>query len=156
DLEMNQDSTIEQRAVPKAARAVARIDALDWQEIGKSLDEQGSATLAGVLTAQEWKAPARLYANEDGFRSRVVMERHGFGRGEYKYLRYPLPDIVEGIRTELYSRLAPVANRWNESMKINVRYPAKHAEFIKRCHAAGQERPTPLLLQYGQGDFNCL
>ena len=143
-------------ALPKAAEAVARIEALDWQEIGKNLDEQGNAALASVLTPQECKALASLYPNEDGFRSRVVMERHGFGRGEYKYFSYPLPDIIEGMRTELYSRLAPLANKWNESMKIDVRYPAKHAQFIKRCHDAGQERPTPLLLQYGAGDFNCL
>ena len=84
------------------------------------------------------------------------MGRYGFGRGEYKYFSYPLPDIIEDIRTELYSRLAPLANKWNESMKIDVRYPAKHAQFINRCHDAGQERPTPLLLQYGAGDFNCL
>ena len=143
-------------ALPKAAEAVARIEALDWQEIGKNLDEQGNAALASVLTPQECKALASLYPNEDGFRSRVVMERHGFGRGEYKYFSYPLPDIIEGMRTELYSRLAPLANKWNESMKIDVRYPAKHAQFIKRCHDDGQERPTPLLLQYGAGDFNCL
>src|SRR5215475_1994105 len=143
-------------ALPKAARAVARVEALDWQEIGKNLDEQGNAALAGVLTPQECKALARLYPNEDGFRSRVVMERHVFGRGEYKYFSYPLPDIIEGMRTELYSRLAPLANKWYESMKIDVRYPPKHAQFIKRCHDAGQRRPTPLLLQYGAGDFNCL
>jgi hypothetical protein len=134
----------------------ARIEALDWQEIGKNLDEQGNAVLAGVLTPQECMALANLYPNEEGFRSRVVMGRHGFGRGEYKYFSYPLPDIVEGMRTELYSRLAPLANKWNESMKSDVRYPATHAQFIKRCHDAGQERPTPLLLQYGVGDFNCL
>jgi uncharacterized protein len=143
-------------ALPNGARALARIEALDWQEIGKNLDEQGNAALAGILTPQECEALAGLYANDDGFRSRVVMERHGFGRGEYKYFSYPLPDIVEGMRTELYSRLAPLANRWNESMKSDVRYPATHAQFIKRCHDAGQERPTPLLLQYGAGDFNCL
>jgi len=143
-------------ALPNGARALARIEALDWQEIGKNLDEQGNAALAGILTPQECEALAGLYANDDGFRSRVVMERHGFGRGEYKYFSYPLPDIVEGMRTELYSRLAPLANRWNESMKSDVRYPATHAQFIKRCHDAGQERPTPLLLQYGEGDFNCL
>ena len=134
----------------------ARIEALDWQEIGKNLDEQGNAVLAGVLTPQECMALANLYPNEEGFRSRVVMGRHRFGRGEYKYFSYPLPDIVEGMRTELYSRLAPLANKWNESMKSDVRYPAKHAQFIKRCHDAGQERPTPLLLQYEAGDFNCL
>ena len=143
-------------ALPNAARAVARIEALDWQGILRNLDEQGNAGLPGVLTSQECKALARLYPNEDFFRSRVVMERHGFGRGEYKYFSYPLPDIIEGMRTELYSRLAPLANKWNESMKIDVRYPAKHAQFIKRCHDAGQKRPTPLLLQYGAGDFNCL
>jgi len=143
-------------ALPNGPRAVARIEALDWQEIGKNLDELGNAALAGILTPQECEALAGLYANDDGFRSRVVMERHGFGRGEYKYFSYPLPDIVEGMRTELYSRLAPLANRWNESMKSDVRYPATHAQFIKRCHDAGQERPTPLLLQYGAGDFNCL
>ena len=142
--------------LPKAAKTFARIEALDWQEIGQNLDEQGYAALAGVLTPQECKALASLYPNEDGFRSRVVMGRHGFGRGEYKYFSYPLPDIIEEMRTELYSRLAPLANKWNESMKIDVRYPAKHAQFIKRCHDAGQKRPTPLLLQYGPGDFNCL
>ncbi|HYR86149.1 MAG TPA: 2OG-Fe(II) oxygenase [Terriglobia bacterium] len=117
-------------ALPKATKAFARIEPLDWQEIGKNLDEQGNAVLAGVLTLQECKALASLYPNEDGFRSRVVMGRYGFGRGEYKYFSYPLPDIIEDIRTELYSRLAPLANKWNESMKIDVRYPAKHAQFI--------------------------
>src|SRR5215475_5364699 len=143
-------------ALPKAARVLARLGALDWQEIGKNLDEQGNAALPGVLTPQECTALASLYPNEDGFRSRVVMERHGFGRGEYKYFSYPLTEIIEEMRTELYGRLAPLANRWNESMNIDVRYPAKHAQFIKRCHHAGQKRPTPLLLQYGAGDFNCL
>ena len=118
--------------LPKAAKTFARIEALDWQEIGQNLDEQGYAALAGVLTPQECKALASLYPNEGVFRSRVVMERHGFGRGEYKYFSYPLPDIIEEMRTELYSRLAPLANKWNESMKIDVRYPAKHAQFIKR------------------------
>jgi hypothetical protein len=143
-------------ALPKAVKAVARIEALDWQKIGNNLNEQGDAVLTGVLTPLECKALASLYPNEDGFRSRVVMGRHGFGRGEYKYFSYPLPDIIEAMRTELYRRLAPLANKWNESMKIDVRYPAKHAQFIKRCHDAGQERPTPLLLQYRAGDFNCL
>jgi len=153
---MTTETEISAAALRKPARAVARIEALDWQEIGTNLDEQGNAALTNVLTPQECKALAGLYRNEDGFRSRVVMERHGFGRGEYKYFSYPLPDIIEGMRTELYSRLAPLANKWNESMKIDVRYPAKHAQFIKRCHDAGQKRPTPLLLQYGAGDFNSL
>ena len=136
--------------------AVAGIEALDWQEILTNLDEQGNAVLPGVLTPPECQALASLYPIEDGFRSRVVMERHGFGRGEYKYFSYPLPDIIKRIRAELYGRLAPLANKWNESLKIDVRYPADHAQFIKRCHDAGQKRPTPLLLQYAAGDFNCL
>jgi hypothetical protein len=136
--------------------AVARVSGLDWRQIGKDLDEQGSALLQGVLSAEECKAVAALYPEESIFRSRVVMGRHGFGRGEYKYFSYPLPRLIEGLRTELYPRLAPVANRWNEAMGIEVRYPDKHADFVQRCHGAGQLRPTPLLLQYGPGDYNCL
>jgi hypothetical protein len=97
-----------------------------------------------------------MYPDDAGFRSRVVMTRHGFGRGEYKYFRYPLPDLVEDLRTSLYPRLAPIANRWNEALRIDVRYPKTHAEFLERCHKTGQRRPTPLLLQYGEGDYNCL
>jgi uncharacterized protein len=137
-------------------KAVARVNGLDWRQIGKDLDEQGSALLQGVLSAEECKAVAALYPEESIFRSRVVMGRHGFGRGEYKYFSYPLPRLIEGLRTELYSRLAPVANRWNEAMGIEVRYPDKHVDFVQRCHDAGQLRPTPLLLQYGPGDYNCL
>jgi hypothetical protein len=136
--------------------AVARVKGLDWRQIGKDLDEQGSALLQGVLSAEECKAVAALYPEESIFRSRVVMGRHGFGRGEYKYFSYPLPRLIEGLRTELYPRLAPVANRWNEAMGIEVRYPDKHVDFVQRCHDAGQLRPTPLLLQYGPGDYNCL
>jgi hypothetical protein len=136
--------------------AVARVNGLDWRQIGKDLDEQGSALLQGVLSAEECKAVAALYPEESIFRSRVVMGRHGFGRGEYKYFSYPLPRLIEGLRTELYPRLAPVANHWNETMGIEVRYPDKHTDFVQRCHDAGQLRPTPLLLQYGPGDYNCL
>jgi hypothetical protein len=136
--------------------AVARVKELDWLRIGKELDEQGSCLLQAVLSSAECQALASLYERESIFRSRVVMGRHGFGRGEYKYFNYPLPELVQGLRTALYPRLAPVANRWNTAMGIDVRYPERHEEFIERCHDAGQKRPTPLLLQYGEGDFNCL
>jgi len=139
-----------------ADRAVARVNALDWQEIGDNLDQQGSALIQHVLSAAECEALAALYSEESIFRSRVVMGRHGFGRGEYKYFNYPLPDLVQGLRTTLFAALAPVANRWNAAMKIEVRYPHTHEEFLQRCHDARQTRPTPLLLQYGKGDFNCL
>jgi hypothetical protein len=136
--------------------AVARAEALDWQLIYKDLDEQGSAVLANVLSAKECRALASLYPDEGLFRSRVVMARHGFGRGEYKYFSYPLPDVIQGLRTALYRRLAPVANQWNLTMGIDIQYPEEHSDFVQRCHDAGQRRPTPLLLQYGVGDYNCL
>ena len=136
--------------------ATARVDALDWSQVSKDLDEQGSALVRGVLSAEECRAIASLYPEESIFRSRVVMGRHGFGRGEYKYFSYPLPPIIQGLRTALYPRLSSVANRWNEAMKIEVRYPESHADFVRRCHDAGEQRPTPLLLQYGPGDYNCL
>jgi uncharacterized protein len=137
-------------------KAVARVKALDWQQIGKDLDEQGSALLPAVLSAQECQTLAALYPRESLFRSRVVMGRHGFGRGEYKYFSYPLPNLIQGLRTALYPRLAPVANLWNTAMGIGIRYPENLQDFLERCHDAGQQRPTPLLLQYGEGDFNCL
>jgi len=139
-----------------AQPAVARADALDWQLIRKDLDEQGSAMLPSVLSAKDCRALASLYPDDGLFRSRIVMARHGFGRGEYKYFSYPLPDVIEGLRTALYRRLAPVANQWNLTMGIGVRYPEEHSDFVQRCHDAGQLRPTPLLLQYGAGDYNCL
>jgi len=136
--------------------AVERVDALDWQRIVRDLDQQGNAAVEQLLSLEECRAIAGLYPNDDVFRSRVAMERHGFGRGEYKYFSYPLPDLLSGLRTAVYPRLVPVANRWNEAMGIDVRYPCKHADFLERCHKAGQTRPTPLLLQYGVGDYNCL
>ena len=139
-----------------ADEAVSRVNALDWQQVGNNLDEQGSALLQGILSARECEAVAALYPSESIFRSRVIMARHGFGRGEYKYFSYPLPNLIQDLRTALYRRLAPVANRWNTALGIEVRYPEDHQEFIRRCHDAGQVRPTPLLLQYGEGDFNCL
>jgi uncharacterized protein len=138
------------------ANAVERVEMLDWTRVSQDLDAQGNAVLEGILSLEECRALAALYPEDDYFRSRVVMGRHGFGRGEYKYFRYPLPDIVEGLRNALYPRLAPIANRWTLAMGVNVRYPERHADFIRRCHDAGQSRPTPLLLQYGEGDYNCL
>ncbi|MGH9631180.1 MAG: 2OG-Fe(II) oxygenase, partial [Bryobacteraceae bacterium] len=116
----------------------------------------GCATIEGLITRQECDALAELYPQDDIFRSRVVMARHGFGRGEYKYFSYPLPDLIAELRTAVYPRLVPIANRWNEALGIDVRYPEKHTDFIERCHQAGQVKPTPLLLEYGAEDYNCL
>ena len=124
--------------------------------LSPELDERGCAVIPGLLEPEECNELAALYTAEDRFRSRVVMARHGFGRGEYKYFSYPLPSIIARLRTTLYPGLAPIANRWNAAMGIKGRFPEKHAQFLKRCHAAGQRRPTPLLLQYGAGDYNCL
>ena len=140
----------------KASSIEDRLAVLDWPAVERDLDGQGSAVIPGLLSPAECDAIAGLYAQEAGFRSRVIMGRHGFGRGEYRYFAYPLPDLIQDLRTELYPRLAPLANRWNALMGIGVRYPETHAEFLDRCHAAGQTRPTPLLLQYGADDYNCL
>jgi uncharacterized protein len=134
----------------------ARRDAYDWTTVADQLDAYGWAMLPKLLSARECAAIADLYGEDRRFRSRVVMARHGFGRGEYKYFAYPLPDTIAALRTSLYPRLAPIANKWNQSMGIGVRYPKTLAEFIARCHDAGQTRPTPLLLQYAEGDFNAL
>lgn len=133
-----------------------RLAAFDWPGVERDLDARGSALLPGLLTPAECETIAGLYSLDDGFRSRVVMSRHGFGRGEYRYFAYPLPPLIANLRAALYPRLVPIANRWNEAMGIEVRYPAEHAGFLERCHAAGQTRPTPLLLQYDPGDYNCL
>jgi hypothetical protein len=134
----------------------SRVDALDWPAVHSALDAQGNAWIERLLTTEECRGLSALYADEVHFRSRVVMARHGFGRGEYKYFSYPLPDLVAKLRTALYPRLVPVANRWNAALRIAVEYPLEHAAFIQRCHAAGQTRPTPLLLEYGESDYNCL
>jgi uncharacterized protein len=133
-----------------------RVDAIDWAQATSELDAQGCAVLKGLLTPDECAALAAMYPDDSHFRSRIVMGRHGFGRGEYKYFSYPLPDLIAELRPVLYQRLTGIANRWNEAMGIDIRYPASHAAFLKRCHEAGQTRPTPLLLQYEAGDFNCL
>jgi hypothetical protein len=130
--------------------------AADWDRVSRDLDEHGCAVLEHLLPAADCRALAELYADGSRFRSRIVMARHGFGRGEYQYFRYPLPEILAALRTAAYERLAPTANRWNEAMGIGVRYPAAHADFLARCHAAGQRKPTPLLLRYEAGDYNCL
>jgi hypothetical protein len=132
------------------------IENIDWARISSELDAQGHAVVEGLISGAECNALASLYPRDDLFRSRVVMGRHGFGRGEYKYFRYPLPELIAGLRASLYPRLAPIANRWADAMGLDVRYPDKHAQFIRRCHAAGQRRPTPLLLRYGVDDYNCL
>jgi hypothetical protein len=133
-----------------------RVAALDWKTIAADLDDHGCATTGPLLSAEECAALAQDYATDALFRSRIIMARHGFGRGEYKYFAYPLPPSVAALRAALYPPLAAVANRWNEAMGIGVAYPPDHAAYLKQCHRAGQTKPTPLLLQYGPGDYNCL
>ncbi|VVO23502.1 2OG-Fe(II) oxygenase [Pseudomonas fluorescens] len=133
-----------------------RLAALDWTAVEQSLDRDGSAILSELLDATDCDNLSALYEQQALFRSHVLMARHGFGRGEYKYFRYPLPDLVAHLRGVLYPRLVGLANRWNEQMNLPVRYPLEHQAFLERCHAAGQQRPTPLLLQYGPQDYNCL
>ena len=142
--------------IASAKSAAARVRTFDWDRVSQELDAQGSAVIEALLSPDECDALAGLYPKDDIFRSRIMMERHGFGRGEYKYFGYPLPDLVAALRTALYPHLVPIANRWNKVMGIDVRYPETHPDFIERCHQAGQVRPTPLLLQYGVGDYNCL
>ena len=134
----------------------ARIGGIDWGRLRDELDAQGFAVTGGLLGPGECDELAALYASDAPFRSRVEMARHGYGRGEYKYFAYPLPATIGALRGALYPRLAPLANRWNEAMGLDVRYPDSHAAYLERCHAAGQVRPTPLLLRYGEGDYNCL
>ena len=134
----------------------SNVGRLDWARIESDLDARGNALIERLITPEQCIELATLYADDSHFRSRVVMARHGYGRGEYRYFRYPLPEGVATLRQTLYPHLAPIANRWNEAMDIAVRYPQAHEEFLARCHAAGQTRPTPLLLQYVAEDYNCL
>jgi hypothetical protein len=129
---------------------------IDWAAVSVELDTHGWAVLPKLLSEAQCDGISGLYGDGQGFRSHVVMGRHGFGRGEYRYFSYPLPLLVETLRTSIYPHLAPLANRWHERMGKTVRFPPEHAEFIERCHEAGQVRPTPLLLQYGPDDYNCL
>ena len=140
----------------KAKAAADPLTAIDWHEIATSLDERGYATTPPLLTAAECRGLAALYARDDVFRSRVVMQRHAFGRGEYKYFRYALPSIVEELRQAIYPHLAPIANRWRDRLHEEGRFPTSLAAYLAQCHKAGQQRPTPLLLKYEPGDYNCL
>ncbi len=133
-----------------------RVNTIDWERVTQDLNEQGSAIIEGLLFPDECQSIAGLYPMEDIFRSRIVMARHGFGSGEYKYFNYPLPDLIAKLRTTVYPHVVPIANGWNNAMGIDVSYPEKQADFLDRCHRAGQVRPTPLLLQYGMDDYNCL
>ena len=144
-------------ATPVAVRTIEeRVAAAQWEEVSRELGVEGNAVIKTILSAAECDEVRAFYENEKIFRSHVVMERHGFGRGEYRYFSYPLPELVSTMRASLYPHLVPIANQWNEAMGINVRYPATHAEYIERCHRAGQNKPTPLVLKYGVDDYNCL
>lgn len=141
---------------PLDQSAEARVAAYDWQAISSELNGFGCGVLEKLLSAEECRRISALYTQEQHFRSHIHMARHGFGKGEYRYFKYPLPDLLGGLRTALYPHLADVANQWNGRMGIEERYPAEHTQFLRQCHDAGQIRPTPLLLQYVPGDFNCL
>jgi len=143
-------------AHPLTTDLASRIDALPWGEITRELDAHGCALVPRLLDAETCAAAAAWYDRDELFRSRVVMARHGFGQGEYRYFAYPLPDLVAQLREAFWPHLAAIANRWAEMLAEESRWPAAHAEFLARCHAAGQTRPTPLLLRYGPGDYNCL
>jgi len=134
----------------------ARVDAVEWPRIEAELDAQGAAMLPRLIAPDECRALATLYGDDDAFRSRVVMARHGFGQGEYRYFRYPLPPLIGALRGAVYPHLVPQANRWHEALGLPTRFPPRHEAFIQRCHANGQTRPTLLLLRYGAGDYNCL
>jgi hypothetical protein len=151
------------RARPRAPLATVdphsvgeRIAGIDPAVLARELDAEGHAVVERLLAPAVCRALAALYPRDEPFRSRVVMASHGFGRGEYKYFAYPLPELLATLRTTLYPLLAPIANRWSAELGFDMQYPDDHASFVARCHAAGQLRPTPLLLQYGEGDYNCL
>jgi uncharacterized protein len=156
------DRTIETKESPRSGRnrekmpADAGLADIAWPEIEAALEAHGCATLPGLLSAAECRQLTELYTDDNSFRSRVIMARHGYGRGEYKYFAYPLPALIAGLRTGLYAPLAAIANRWNSALGIDTRYPGSHAAYLDLCHRNGQTRPTPLLLRYGPGDYNCL
>ena len=151
------NDTASKSSVISAKDIVQRVEALDWNHISQDLDSYGNAIIENLISSNDCDALINLYSEGSIFRSRVVMEQHGFGRGEYEYFSYPLPDIITSLRTTLYTHLAPIANQWNDMMNIiDISYPERHADFIARCHDAGQLKPTPLLLRYGEDDYNCL
>ena len=133
-----------------------RLAAQPWPAIEQDLDSDGFAVMRGLFASEECERLAAMYGDAAAFRSRIVMARHGFGRGEYQYFAYPLPPLLADLRSAAYARLVPIANRWKAALGAEERHPAQHAQFIERCRAAGQNRPTPLLLKYGAGDYNCL
>jgi hypothetical protein len=153
---MNELENIEINARYDAVTGSERIGALDWEAVASELDEQGCATIGPLLRPEECRSLAEAYEAETLYRSRVVMARHGYGRGEYRYFAYPLPPLIAELRVALYPFLVDVANRWNEAMTLPVRYPQDFESFQQRCHEAGQAKPTPLILRYGPGDYNCL
>jgi hypothetical protein len=158
---MEQFSTFETEPVASAATPpdgsiAQRVLSIEWQRVRDDLDASGCAVMPRLLSRDECDAVAAMYPHVERFRSRVVMSRHGYGRGEYKYFAYPLPALVEQLRTNLYPQLVDIANRWHEAMGLETRFPPRHASFIERCHGAGQARPTPLVLKYDAGDYNCL
>ncbi|HEY9754253.1 MAG TPA: 2OG-Fe(II) oxygenase [Oculatellaceae cyanobacterium] len=133
-----------------------RVSAYNWQALLTELDGYGYTVLHNLFSPEECEHISNLYPDDTLFRSRVHMARHGYGKGEYGYFKYPLPDLIDEFRTALYPRLVEQANRWNDSMGIGQHFPNDHASFLKRCHDGGQTRPTPLVLKYREGDFNCL
>ena len=151
---MNFASAIRMSAANRTVKM--RFSQYDWNALSAEINGYGCAVIEKLLSPEECRQIAGLYPEEGHFRSHIHMARHGFGKGEYRYFKYPLPDLIDGLRTALYPHLANIANGWNERMGIDQRYPERHADFLKRCHARGQTRPTPLLLQYVPGDFNCL
>ena len=152
-VQIKSAATAASRTAPSVA---ARVAALDWQVIGEHLDTNAYGQIPALLTQEECGKLAAVYPVDSRFRSRVVMARHGYGQGEYKYFAYPLPRLVARLRTLLYPPLTTIANRWNETLGVDIRYPDTHKAFLARCHGDGQTRPTPLMLQYGPGDYNCL
>jgi hypothetical protein len=150
-------TTARRTAAGATAPGIAdRVAAIDWPRLSAGLDDHGCAVVENLLPPETCREISALYGEESRFRSRIVMGRHGFGRGEYKYFAYPLPPVVAALRAAFYPPLALIANRWHQAMKVAVQFPDTHEAFLKRCHASGQTRPTPLLLRYGPGDYNCL